>query len=226
MKGVQATGETFSSQKKTSSTSKHEISSLFTTFMGQFFHSWIRIRIQPTKTMRIRIHNTAFPERISYFLLPLTFSPSHLHTFTPSHLSPSHLPSYLLIFFQGYLLTISSYLLMCLLTFSPLTSCFTFCRVFWSEDLAVPEHVHRGENHPGQVDRYVAHSHHPHSLCVQIDVQVLKSRPSCADFTVLVGKKYFRISQTFCATKNNNCFRKVLILSKNIPSTNLTFLHL
>ncbi len=56
MKDVQATGEVFSPQKTTSSTSKHEISSLFSIFVGHFFSSgsgscW-------PKSMRVRIHNT------------------------------------------------------------------------------------------------------------------------------------------------------------------------
>jgi hypothetical protein len=119
-----------------------------------------------TKTMRIRIHNTAFTERISYFLLTLSFSPSHLLTFSCPFL-PSYLLSRVSSFkgtFLPYLLTISSYLLMYLLTFLPLTSYFTFCRVFWRGDPVVPEHVHRGENHPGQVYRHIAHAYHPHRL--------------------------------------------------------------
>jgi hypothetical protein len=36
MKDVQATGEAFSPQNRTSSTSKHEISSLFSNFVGNF----------------------------------------------------------------------------------------------------------------------------------------------------------------------------------------------
>jgi hypothetical protein len=48
MKDFQATGETFNPQKRTSSISKHEISSLVSIFFT-FLPSWIRIRIQPTK---------------------------------------------------------------------------------------------------------------------------------------------------------------------------------
>jgi hypothetical protein len=53
MKDVQAIGEAFRPQKRTSSTSKHEISSLFQ-FFGHFYppdpdpHSSVRIQIQLT----------------------------------------------------------------------------------------------------------------------------------------------------------------------------------
>jgi hypothetical protein len=40
---VQATGEAFSSQKRTSSTSKHKISSFCSIFVGHFLPSWIWI---------------------------------------------------------------------------------------------------------------------------------------------------------------------------------------
>jgi hypothetical protein len=45
------TGEVFSSRKRTSSNSKHAISSPF--FCLSFLPSWIRIRIQQLKLMRI-----------------------------------------------------------------------------------------------------------------------------------------------------------------------------
>ena len=44
LKDAQATGEAFSPQKRTSSTSKHENSVLFSIFVGKFLPSWIRIR--------------------------------------------------------------------------------------------------------------------------------------------------------------------------------------
>jgi hypothetical protein len=53
-KDAQATGEAFSPQKRTSSTSKHENSVIFSIFVGHFlnfFPSWI----QQLKLMRIRI---------------------------------------------------------------------------------------------------------------------------------------------------------------------------
>ncbi len=78
IKDVQVTEEAFSSQKRTSSTSKHEISKFFY-FCGYFFLSWIRIRILNTDPdpltwlnldpirIRIRIRNTdlgyQFPHR-------------------------------------------------------------------------------------------------------------------------------------------------------------------
>ncbi len=46
MKDVQVTGEAFSPQKRTSSTSKHENSVLFFYFCGSFLPSWIRTRIR------------------------------------------------------------------------------------------------------------------------------------------------------------------------------------
>jgi hypothetical protein len=53
MKDVQATGEAFSPQKRTSSILKHEISSLFCIFMGHFCptepESGSAFRIQRTK---------------------------------------------------------------------------------------------------------------------------------------------------------------------------------
>ena len=52
-KDAQATGETFSHQKRTSSTSKHENSILLFFISGSFLPSWIRIRIQQLKLMRI-----------------------------------------------------------------------------------------------------------------------------------------------------------------------------
>ncbi len=51
MKDVQATGDAFSPQKKTSSNSKLEISSFFLFFVDNV--AWI-----PPKSMRIRNHNT------------------------------------------------------------------------------------------------------------------------------------------------------------------------
>jgi hypothetical protein len=42
-KDVQATGEAFSPQKKTTSTSRHENSELFILFLGLFLPSWFRI---------------------------------------------------------------------------------------------------------------------------------------------------------------------------------------
>jgi hypothetical protein len=47
IKDVQATGEAFSPQKRTSSTSKHKISKIYH-FCGSFLPSWIRIRIRNT----------------------------------------------------------------------------------------------------------------------------------------------------------------------------------
>jgi hypothetical protein len=46
IKDSQATGEAFSPQKRTSSTSKDENSVLFSVFWGSFLPSWIRIRIR------------------------------------------------------------------------------------------------------------------------------------------------------------------------------------
>jgi hypothetical protein len=43
---AQATGETFSPQKGTSSTSKDENSVLFSIFLGSLLPSWVRIRIR------------------------------------------------------------------------------------------------------------------------------------------------------------------------------------
>jgi hypothetical protein len=56
IKDSQATEETFSPQKRTSSTSEHENSLLFSIFVGHFLPTWIRIRIQ------IRIQNGADPD--------------------------------------------------------------------------------------------------------------------------------------------------------------------
>jgi hypothetical protein len=50
---AQDTGEAFSPQKRTSSTSRHENSVIFFYFCGSFLPSWIRIRIQQIKLMRI-----------------------------------------------------------------------------------------------------------------------------------------------------------------------------
>jgi hypothetical protein len=47
---VQVTKEAFSSQKRTSGTSKHDISQIFSTFVGHFCPSWIRIRIRIPNT--------------------------------------------------------------------------------------------------------------------------------------------------------------------------------
>ncbi len=62
----------FSPQKRTSSTSKHEKSLLFSILGGAFLPSWIRIGIQQLKLMQIqiRIHN---PEFASCLLLSITF---------------------------------------------------------------------------------------------------------------------------------------------------------
>ncbi len=63
---VQATGEAFSPQKRTSSTSKREICYFFPIFIGHFcppgFGSGLRIRIQPLwpHWIRIRIQNTGY----------------------------------------------------------------------------------------------------------------------------------------------------------------------
>jgi len=67
---VQATGEAFSPQKRTWSTSKNEIYELFSMFLGHFLSSLIRIRIRnpapdtdpetPLNPDPIRIHNTEF----------------------------------------------------------------------------------------------------------------------------------------------------------------------
>ncbi len=56
-KDVQATGVAFGPQKRISSTPELEISFLFY-FCGSLLSSWIRIRIQRPKSMRIRIQNT------------------------------------------------------------------------------------------------------------------------------------------------------------------------
>jgi hypothetical protein len=58
IKDVQAAEEAFSPQKRTSSTSKHEIFLIFLNFCGAFFPSWIRIRIPNPDSesgLRIRI---------------------------------------------------------------------------------------------------------------------------------------------------------------------------
>jgi hypothetical protein len=52
---AQAAGEAFSPQKRTSSTSKHELSLLFFYICGSFLPTWIRIRIQQLKLMRIHV---------------------------------------------------------------------------------------------------------------------------------------------------------------------------
>ncbi len=49
-KGLQDTKEAFSSQKRTSSTSNHEISEFFFYFCGSFLPSWIRIWIRIPNT--------------------------------------------------------------------------------------------------------------------------------------------------------------------------------
>ncbi len=74
----------------------------------------------------------------------LTLSPCHLVTLSPSHpltLPPSHL-----------------------LTLLPLTFYFTLLAGYFGGAILLPEHVHKGENHPGQVYRHIAYSHHPHRL--------------------------------------------------------------
>ncbi len=60
--------EAFSSEKRPSNTSKHELLQIFVYFCGSFLPSWIRIRIhrpdwiriQSGSGSRIRIHNPAF----------------------------------------------------------------------------------------------------------------------------------------------------------------------
>ncbi len=71
-KDVQVIEEAFSSQKRPSNTSKHELLQIFVYFCGSFLPSWIRIRIQipnpdpdpqtrlNTDPIRIRIHNPGF----------------------------------------------------------------------------------------------------------------------------------------------------------------------
>ncbi len=63
----------FSPQKRTSSTLKHEISSLFSIFVGHFspsqiricnLHSYCRSGSSRPKSMRIRIHNTALVDAL------------------------------------------------------------------------------------------------------------------------------------------------------------------
>jgi hypothetical protein len=74
MKDVQATGEALNPQKRTSSTSKLEMS--FCLFLWIFLPSWIRNRIQPTKT-------TADPElNHTAFCAPYMYS--YLHCNLPS----------------------------------------------------------------------------------------------------------------------------------------------
>ncbi len=86
-------------------------------FLHSFLLLWVPFFLMDldsdsTKTMRIRIHNTAFTERISYFLLLLpshlltfscTFLPSYLLSRVPSYhiFLPSNVPSYL---FSSYFL--------------------------------------------------------------------------------------------------------------------------
>ncbi len=62
-------------QKRTSSTSEHDNSSLFSMFVGLFLPSWIRIRIQQLKLLRIRIYNPACYSRYRY---PLGFKHRYL----------------------------------------------------------------------------------------------------------------------------------------------------
>ncbi len=66
--GLQVIEEAFSSQKRPSNTSKHELLQIIVYFCGSFMPSWIRIRIPNTDPdpqtqlntdpIRIRIHNT------------------------------------------------------------------------------------------------------------------------------------------------------------------------
>jgi hypothetical protein len=46
--------------------------------------------------------------------------------------------------------------------------------------IPLPEHVHRGENHPGQVYHHVANSHHPHRLllCTFLPCHLVTLSPS------------------------------------------------
>ena len=69
MKDFQAAGEAFSPSKRTSISSKHEISSLFPYFVGQFCSpgSGFQIRIHKPNWIRIRIHSA---DENSYSLPP------------------------------------------------------------------------------------------------------------------------------------------------------------
>jgi hypothetical protein len=74
IKDAQATGEAFSPQKRTSSTSKHENSVLFSIFVSHFCPPGsgsesailMRIRIQQLKLMRIHAH----PDPKPFIILP------------------------------------------------------------------------------------------------------------------------------------------------------------
>ncbi len=59
--GLQATGDAFSTKKRISSTSKHEIFSLFFNFWGCFLLSWIQIQLTKTNADPCR-SGSATPE--------------------------------------------------------------------------------------------------------------------------------------------------------------------